>query len=78
MVYRLWDLFKDVAIWSSDYPHHDAEDAWEALDLMKRYEVPAEVQRDMLGGSARRLYGIEPLLKVTERIAEYQPAILPW
>src|SRR5207248_1225785 len=31
MVYRLWDLFKDVAIWSSDYPHHDAEDAWEAL-----------------------------------------------
>ena len=44
MVYRLWDLFKDVAIWSSDYPHHDAEDAWEALALMNRYEVPAEVQ----------------------------------
>jgi hypothetical protein len=42
-----------VAIWSSDYPHHDAEDAWEALELMKRYEVPAEVQRDMLGESAR-------------------------
>ena len=78
MVYRLWDLFKDVAIWSSDYPHHDAEDAWEALELMKRYEVPAEVQRDMLGESARRLYGIEPLLKVTERIEDYQPAILPW
>ena len=78
MVYRLWDLFKDVAIWSSDYPHDDAEDAWEALELMKRYEVPAEVQRDMLGESARRLYGIEPLLKVTERIAEYEPAILPW
>jgi len=45
---------------------------------MKRYEVPAEVQRAMLGESARRLYGIEPLLKVTERIADYQPAILPW
>src|SRR5205814_8198100 len=33
MVYRLWDLFKDVAIWSSDYPHHDAEDAWKRLSL---------------------------------------------
>ena len=67
-----------MAIWSSDYPHHDAEDAWEALDHMNRFEVPAAVQRDMLGESARRLYGIEPLLKVTERIEEYQPAILPW
>src|SRR5436190_14146122 len=78
MVYRLWDLFKDVAIWSSDYPHHDAEDAWEALDLMNKYEVPEAVQRDMLGNHARRLYGIEPLFKVQERIEEYQPAILPW
>ena len=78
MVYRLWDLFKDVAIWSSDYPHHDAEDAWEALELMAKYEVPQSVRRDMLGDSARRLYGIEPLFTVKERIAEYQPAILPW
>lgn len=77
-VYRLWDLFKDVAIWSSDYPHHDAEDAWEALDLMAKYEVPDSVQRDMLGNSARRLYGIEPLMTVRERIEDYQPAILPW
>jgi hypothetical protein len=45
---------------------------------MNRYEVPVAVQRDMLGENARRLYGIEPLLKVTERIAEYEPAILPW
>ena len=78
MVYRLWDLFKDVAIWSSDYPHHDAEDAWEALELMAKYEVPQSVRRDMLGDSARRLYGIEPVFTVKERIAEYQPAILPW
>jgi hypothetical protein len=32
----------------------------------------------MLGENARRLYGIEPLLKVTERIEKYEPAILPW
>jgi predicted TIM-barrel fold metal-dependent hydrolase len=77
MVYRLWDLFKDIAVWSSDYPHHDAEDAWEALDFMAKYQVPESACHDMLGNNARRLYGIEPILKVTDRISEYQPAILP-
>ena len=38
LVYRLWDTFQDGAIWSSDYPHHDAEDAWEALDHMAKLE----------------------------------------
>ena len=41
---RLWDMFRDVAIWSSDYPHHDAEDAWEALHHMGQYGVPAEAR----------------------------------
>ena len=78
MVYRMWDQFKDVAIWSSDYPHHDAEDAWEALEHMQRWEVPEAARQDMLGNNARRLYGIEPLLKVEQRIEDYRPAILPW
>ncbi len=77
-VYRMWDLFENVAIWSSDYPHHDAEDAWEALDLMAKHKVPPEAQRKMLGENARRLYGIEPVLAVRERIEDYEPAILPW
>jgi hypothetical protein len=78
MVYRMWDQFKDVAIWSSDYPHHDAEDAWEALEHMQHWEVPEAARQDMLGNNARRLYGIEPLLKVEQRIEDYRPAILPW
>jgi predicted TIM-barrel fold metal-dependent hydrolase len=78
LVYRLWDEFQDIGIWSSDYPHHDAEDAWEALDLMNRHDVPASAQQALLGGNARRLYGIEPVMKVTERVEDYQPAILPW
>jgi hypothetical protein len=45
---------------------------------MAKYEVREPVRRDMLGNSARRLYGIEPLLTVKERIEDYQPAILPW
>ena len=78
LVYRLWDEFKDVAIWSSDYPHHDAEDAWDGLAHMAEFDVPAEVQRKLLGENARKLYGIEPLMVVKERIEHYEPAILAW
>jgi predicted TIM-barrel fold metal-dependent hydrolase len=78
LVYRLWDVFQDVALWSSDYPHHDAEDAWEALEHMAALGVPAAVQRKLLGENARRLYGIEPVMAVEERIDKYEPAILPW
>jgi predicted TIM-barrel fold metal-dependent hydrolase len=78
LVYRLWDVFQDVAIWSSDYPHHDAEDAWEGLQRMAEVGVPAAAQRKLMGENARRLYGIEPVLAVDERIEKYEPAILPW
>ena len=78
LVYRLWDTFEDIAIWSSDYPHHDAEDAWDALHHMAELGVPARAQRKLLGDNARRLYGIEPLMVVKERIEKYEPAILPW
>jgi predicted TIM-barrel fold metal-dependent hydrolase len=78
LVYRLWDVFQDIAIWSSDYPHHDAEDAWDALHHMADLDVPVRAQQRLLGDNARRLYGIEPLTVVKERIEEYEPAILPW
>ena len=77
-LYRLWDMYEDVGIWSSDYPHHDAEDAWEALELMTKHHVPDAVQKKLLGENARRLYGIEPLMKVGERVENYAPAILSW
>jgi len=77
-VYRLWDLYDNVGLWSSDYPHHDAEDAWEALELMAKHNVPEATQRRLLGENARRLYGIDPVLVVTERAKDHRPAILPW
>jgi predicted TIM-barrel fold metal-dependent hydrolase len=77
-VYRMWDVYADVGIWSSDYPHHDAEDVWEAIELMQRHGVPSEVRTKLLGGNARRLYGIDPVLVVKERIDQYEPAKLPW
>src|SRR5216683_29202 len=77
-VYRMWDHYENVGLWSSDYPHHDAEDGWEALELMARHKVPVAVQRKLLGENARRLYGIEPVMVVTERVEQYEPARLPW
>ena len=77
-VYRMWDQYENVGLWSSDYPHHDAEDGWEALELMARHQVPVAVQHKLLGENARRLYGIEPVMVVTERVEQYEPAKLPW
>ena len=77
-VYRMWDLYENVGIWSSDYPHHDAEDVWEALEAMTKLGVPEAVQKKLLGDNASRLYGIEPVLVVKERIEDFQPEILPW
>jgi predicted TIM-barrel fold metal-dependent hydrolase len=77
-LYRLWDMYEGVAIWSSDYPHHDAEDAWEALELMAKHQVPETVQKKLLGENARRLYGIDPVFVVKERIGDYTPEILAW
>ena len=70
---RLWDLFENIALWSSDMPHLDASDVWEALDNMEKWKVPQNAQEKMLGGNARRLYGIEPQLVVTRAPDEYRP-----
>ena len=70
---RLWDLYENIALWSSDMPHLDASDVWEAIDNMNKWEVPQNVQEKMLGGNARRLYDIEPELVVTKAPDEYQP-----
>jgi len=40
--------------------------------------VPLAAQRRLLGENARKLYGIEPVLRVKERIEDYAPAILAW
>lgn len=77
-VYRMWDLYENVGLWSSDYPHHDAEDAWEALEKMEKYRVPKRARGKLMGGNARKLYGIEPRLTVRRQMKNYEPALLPW
>jgi predicted TIM-barrel fold metal-dependent hydrolase len=73
MAFRLWDLYENIGLWSSDMPHLDASDVWEAIDNMNKWNVPQAAQEKLLGGNARRLYGIEPRLAVTKAPETYQP-----
>ena len=67
-VFETWRRFEDIGVWASDYPHFDAEDAWEGIEHLERWGVPAEVQAKLLGGNAYRMYGIQPELMVSERL----------
>ncbi|MDH3442581.1 MAG: amidohydrolase [Deltaproteobacteria bacterium] len=76
MAFRLWDLYENIGLWSSDMPHLDASDVWEAIDNMNKWKVPQPVQEKLLGGNARRLYGIEPQLVVTQAPEYYEPTTM--
>lgn len=65
-VFRQWDDFENVGIWASDAYHHDGADSWSAMRRMAKAGVPQEVQEKLLGANARRWYGIEGRLFVTE------------
>ena len=65
-VFRQWKQFQKIGIWASDAYHHDGADSWSAMRNMTECGVPEEVQADLLGGNARRFYGIEGKLVVTD------------
>ena len=69
-VFEQWDLFENVGVWSSDAYHHDGSDSWSAIRYMDRAGVPKPVQEKLLGANARRMYGIEPKLCVTEEVSD--------
>jgi hypothetical protein len=46
--------------------------------VMAQHKVPVTVQQKLLGKNARRLYAIETVMGVTERIDQYEPAKLLW
>jgi len=74
--FRQWDVFEDIGVWSSDAYHHDGADSWSAMREMRAAGVPEAVQAKLLGGNARRMYGIESKLAVTEEPAAVERP--PW
>ena len=65
-MFRQWERFEKIGIWASDAYHHDGADSWSAMREMTECGVPEEVQAKLLGGNARRIYGIEAKMFVTE------------
>jgi predicted TIM-barrel fold metal-dependent hydrolase len=74
-VFEAWRRYEDIGVWASDYPHFDAEDAWEGIEHMERWSVPMAVQAKLLGANACRMYGIEQKLVVTERLPVDEAAV---
>lgn len=66
-VFSMWDIFQDIGIWASDAYHHDAADAWTAVEQIERHNVPEAAAAKLMGGNALEFYGIEPKLFVTEQ-----------
>ena len=64
--FRQWREFEDIGIWASDAYHHDGADAWSGIREMNEIRVPEEVQAKLMGGNARRFYGIQGKVFVTD------------
>jgi hypothetical protein len=53
--------------------HHDGDDAWRALETMRKCELPESYQAKFLGDNARRLYKIKPPARfIQNRVTEIE------
>ena len=57
-VARLHDNFSPIAAWGSRYPHHDASSPSEALEMLKKYNVPADVVTKLMSANAVKFLGL--------------------
>jgi uncharacterized protein len=70
---RLPEFYADILAWSSDVYHHDGDDAWRAIETMRKCELPESYQDKFLGDNARRLYKIDrPKAFIRDRVTEIE------
>jgi uncharacterized protein len=70
---RLPEFYGDILAWSSDVYHHDGDDAWRAIETMRKCELPESYQAKFLGDNARRLYRIKPPARfIQDRVTEIE------
>jgi predicted TIM-barrel fold metal-dependent hydrolase len=70
---RLPEFYGDILAWSSDVYHHDGDDAWRAIETMRKCELPESYQDKFLGDNARRLYKIDrPKSFIRDRVTEIE------
>ena len=70
---HLPEFYRDICAWSSDVYHHDGDDAWRAIETMRKCELPVADQAKMMGANARRLYKIDaPSTIIRDRVTEIE------
>ncbi len=70
---RFPEFYENILAWSSDVYHHDGDDAWRAIDTMRKCELPEPYQARFLGENARKLYNIKaPRTFIRERVTEIE------
>jgi predicted TIM-barrel fold metal-dependent hydrolase len=70
---RFPEFYENILAWSSDVYHHDGDDAWRALETMRKAELPEAYQAKFLGENARRMYRIErPRKIIRDRVTEIE------
>ncbi len=70
---RLPEFYENILAWASDVYHHDGDDAWRAIETMRKCELPEPYQAKFLGDNARHLYKIEPPRRfIRDRVTEIE------
>jgi predicted TIM-barrel fold metal-dependent hydrolase len=70
---RLPEFYQDILAWSSDVYHHDGDDAWRAIETMRKCELPEAYQAKFLGENARKMYRIDtPKTFIRDRVTEIE------
>jgi uncharacterized protein len=70
---RLPEFYENILAWSSDVYHHDGDDAWRAIETMRKCELPEAYQAKFLGENARKLYKIDtPKTFIRDRVTEIE------
>ena len=70
---RLPEFYENILAWSSDVYHHDGDDAWRAIETMRKCELPEAYQAKFLGGNARKIYNIDtPKNFIRDRVTEIE------
>jgi hypothetical protein len=70
---RLPEFYENILAWSSDVYHHDGDDAWRAIETMRKCELPEPYQAKFLGENARKLYKIDaPKTFIRDRVTEIE------
>jgi len=59
-VAQLADMFAQQGAWGSRYPHHDAAEPAEAIEMLEREKVDPTVIEQLMGANAARLFALTP------------------